>query len=259
MNKIARTWVVIGDSFGAINEDPEAWTFGALKKGYVDRTIDKLSFDVKKINISVSGYQTKDWLKEPIQKGDFYTILLGTNDWWGSDIRVGDKSSYLNREPNTILGNLGVLIDRIRDIDKYNPIFVMNPVESALFVYKPDFYNNRSVISTNPVNGRTIKDIADAIYKYVRGYNIIPINLHDLSGITPANCVKFQRRMINGEIKDIPYPEYLKYPFDPSVETLYPYPEESFDYTYDGLHPTDKGSEVIAEMLAKYINEYYEE
>ena len=33
-------------------------------------------------------------------------------------------------------------------------------------------------------------------------------------------------------------------------EDEYPYPPEAADFTYDGLHPSDKGNEVIASLLA---------
>lgn len=61
--------------------------------------------------------------------------------------------------------------------------------------------------------------------------------------------VRFKRVKTPGGYRNLPYPEYTKYPvcFD---EDEYPYPPEAADFTYDGLHPSDKGNEVIASLLA---------
>ena len=34
------------------------------------------------------------------------------------------------------------------------------------------------------------------------------------------------------------------------IRDRYPYPEAAIDMTYDGLHPSNKGNEIIARMLA---------
>jgi lysophospholipase L1-like esterase len=44
-------------------------------------------------------------------------------------------------------------------------------------------------------------------------------------------------------------------PFNPETDE-YPYPVEAIDMTYDGLHPSDKGYEVIARMLVKILKRY---
>jgi lysophospholipase L1-like esterase len=41
-------------------------------------------------------------------------------------------------------------------------------------------------------------------------------------------------------------------PFNPEKDE-YPYPVESIAMTYDGLHPSDKGYEIIAKRLWKLM------
>ena len=36
----------------------------------------------------------------------------------------------------------------------------------------------------------------------------------------------------------------------------YPYPVDAIDMTYDGLHPSDKGYRIIADMLIKVMKKY---
>ena len=60
---------------------------------------------------------------------------------------------------------------------------------------------------------------------------------------------------MGSEYRDLPWPEeYDGVPFDP-VHDEYPYPPEAADMTFDGLHPSDKGCEIIAELLAAKIEE----
>jgi lysophospholipase L1-like esterase len=53
-----------------------------------------------------------------------------------------------------------------------------------------------------------------------------------------------------GQYKNYKYPDYIDVPFNPETDE-YPYPVESIDMTYDGLHPSDKGNKVIAKMVVK--------
>jgi lysophospholipase L1-like esterase len=62
--------------------------------------------------------------------------------------------------------------------------------------------------------------------------------------------VKFKRLKDpeTGVYKNYSYPAYVDVPFNPEGDE-YPYPLEAIDVTYDGLHPSDKGYEIIAQML----------
>ena len=55
--------------------------------------------------------------------------------------------------------------------------------------------------------------------------------------------------------KNYPYPEFIGIPFNPAADE-YPYPVEAIDITYDGLHPSDKGYDIIAGMLVKIMKKY---
>ena len=80
------------------------------------------------------------------------------------------------------------------------------------------------------------------------------IDLYYKSGMTVANDVKFKRvkDTASGIYRDFKYPEYIAIPFHPGADE-YPYPPDAIGYTYDGLHPSDKGNMVIAGMI---INEF---
>jgi lysophospholipase L1-like esterase len=64
--------------------------------------------------------------------------------------------------------------------------------------------------------------------------------------------VKFKRVKdeATGQYVNLTYPAYTGKAFDP-VEDEYPYPLEAVNMTYDGLHPSDKGYEIIAGMLVQ--------
>jgi hypothetical protein len=44
-------------------------------------------------------------------------------------------------------------------------------------------------------------------------------------------------------------------PFNPETDE-YPYPPAAVNMTYDGLHPSDKGFEIIAGLLEKVMRKY---
>ncbi|HZZ74277.1 MAG TPA: SGNH/GDSL hydrolase family protein, partial [Puia sp.] len=83
------------------------------------------------------------------------------------------------------------------------------------------------------------------------------IDLYYNSGITLENVVKFKRQKdtVTGVYHNIKYPDYIGLPFHPG-EDEYPYPVDAIGYTYDGLHPSNKGYEVIAEMIIKVFKEF---
>lgn len=246
------TWVAIGDSFTYINDHLEE-TGDRLKKGYLDYTKDLLPFKTNLINLGINGSRTETWVNEPLAKGDFYTILLGTNDWWNGSRAIGDYADFLGKGTEiTILGNLGIIIRNIKKINNKAKIFVLNPIERGTFVYIHDI-NNRALDSTHKnVRGYYVKDVAKAIYENVKGENIFPINLHDEAPFTSQNAMKFFRVKRDNKIIDLSYEEFHKDPFKDSLD-IYPYPKEAMGYMCDGLHPTDEGYQIIASILSKYL------
>ncbi|MBK6817852.1 MAG: SGNH/GDSL hydrolase family protein [Saprospiraceae bacterium] len=55
-----------------------------------------------------------------------------------------------------------------------------------------------------------------------------------------------------GLYKNFRYPSFIDIPFDTTLDE-YPYPVDAIGMTYDGLHPSDKGYEVIAKSLARLL------
>ena len=245
------TWCAIGDSFTYLDSHLEQTGY-RLHKGYLTRTLELLPAGVQLLNLGINGSATMDWLTEEIPPADFYTILLGTNDWFSRHTPPGTESDYKNGVSGTILGNLKQLIESVRKAAPVAPVFVMNPVERGEFVCLSD-YENHAHGSDKPENGVWLKDVAELIFTHVRGRNIYPIDLHTRSGFTPENAIRFKRIMKNGAAQDLTYEEYRNLPeFNPATD-IYPYPEEAIRMTYDGLHPSDEGAEIIAKILSEEI------
>jgi len=58
-----------------------------------------------------------------------------------------------------------------------------------------------------------------------------------------------------GMYKKYPYPKFIKIPFNPETDE-YPYPVAAMNVTFDGLHPSDKGFSMIADMLVHVMKNY---
>lgn len=250
-----KTIVAIGDSFTYIDAHLEESNF-ILKEGYVTRYAKKLHFDSHIINVGVNGESTEGFRTNPIEKGDIYTILLGTNDWWGSSRPIGTREDFLNGKDETIVGNLGHLIKRIFLLSPNAEIFLGTPLPRGKFVYLFDF-NNNADSSAKPRFGRTLEEVAKGICAHCHGQGIHLIDCYHEAGFTVANSVNFMRLETKGGIQDVLYPNYLYVEFNPKTK-VYPYPPESWNMTYDGLHPTDKGSEALALLFADAINKWFD-
>lgn len=243
-------WVAIGDSFTYLDAHQSLWT-DRFEKGYVTRTKEKLPFPCDVTNLGVDGAIVDTFVSVAFPQADFYTILLGTNDWNSELYPIGDKADFLARKPQTFVGHLGIIIDHIREVSPKAVIFVMNPVERAHFVYARDQFHD-ALDSTHRKKFGYLRDYASAIMTSIEGENVVTVDAHRLTGITVGNAVRFMRVLTKeGTIRDLVYPEYCEWTYDPHGP--YPYPKEAWDMTYDGLHPSDKGAERIAEVLADSI------
>lgn len=238
-------WCAIGDSFTYLNDHLDETGY-RLHKGYLTRILEKMpEYPLELNNIGINGSTFQDWIEQSIPEADLYTILLGTNDWHHA-FPVG---SIYQRTMGTILGNLGILLDHIRQVSPHVPIVAGNPVERADFVYLLDPENNAPG-SYMPESGVWLKDLAQAILKAYDVEGVHTVDLWNESGFTQDRLVHFKRV----QNKNLSYPDYIGIPFDPKHDE-YPYPPEAVALTYDGLHPSDEGADILASLYAGKMRE----
>ena len=243
-------WCAIGDSFTYLNDHPEETGY-RVTEGYISRTRRKTgAFSV--INLGKNGSATPDWLEEKFPEAELYTVLLGTNDWHRG-VPLGTQEDFEAKKEGSILGNLSVILEHIRQAGPEGKIIVMNPVERGDFVYILDPLNHAHG-SYAPDQGQMLCDIAEGIRNACESAGIPFLDLHGLSGFAPETAVRFKRVKTAEGYRELPWPAYIDVPVDYENDD-YPYPPEAADYTYDGLHPSDKGNEAIACLLAEKIRE----
>ncbi len=243
-------WCAVGDSFTYLNDHLDETGY-RVSKGYLSRILEKLPV-LELRNIGINGSTFRDWIDQPIPEADLYTVLLGTNDWHAG-FALGTEEDFQRRRPGTILGHLGILLEHIREASPDAKILVGNPVERADFVYLLDPENNAPG-SYAPEHGQRLSSVAEGILKACGNAGIPTVNCHDLSGFTQEKLIRFKRVRVGKTYRDLPYPDYVGIPFRPK-EDDYPYPMEAMALTYDGLHPTDEGCEVLAGLFAEKITE----
>lgn len=241
-----KVWCAIGDSFTYLNDHLDETGY-RVTKGYLSRILQKLP-ELTLKNIGVNGSTTEDWLSIPVPAADIYTILLGTNDWhWQKEL--GTEEDFENQKSGTILGNLGVLVQKIRKVNPAAEILMLNPVERADFVCILDTLNQAQG-SYAPEAGRMLSEVSDAIYRCAVHAGISALDLHKECGFTQENVIHFKRLRYHGTYQNLSYPDYVGVAYHPEMDE-YPYPEEAVALTYDGLHPSDEGNEILAELIAK--------
>jgi lysophospholipase L1-like esterase len=245
------TWVAIGDSITYLNDHQDE-TGNRLTKGYMTQLTEKFP-NVQYINQGHNGW-TAISIAEKIEtlglvKADVYTVFLGTNDWWAGKA-IGTLDDYRqDTGAGTLHGAFRIIISKLKQLNKKAKIILMTPLQRGDFVYINSFKNN-AFGSYRPKNGQSLEQFANAILA-IGAYEKIPVvDLYHDSGIHQENMVNFKRLKDSktGEYKAYKYPDYVGVPFNPETDE-YPYPVESINMTYDGLHPSDKGNQIIAEML----------
>jgi lysophospholipase L1-like esterase len=249
------SWVAIGDSITYLNEHPDE-TGNRITKGYMTRVVEKLPF-LKYVNQGHNGW-TSGGIANKIEelgliKADVYTIFLGTNDWWQGR-PVGTIEDYKNDSGNTTLfGSYRIIINKLRTLNPASKIILITPMQRGDFVYISNGKNN-AWGSYKEKNGQSLAQFAQAISAIGKLEHFDVLDLYHKSGITQKNMVKFKRLKdpVSGLYRNYKYPHFVGIPFDPGTDE-YPYPPESINMTYDGLHPSDKGYEVIANMLVKLL------
>lgn len=252
------TWVAIGDSITYLNDHTDE-TGKRITKGYMTMVTEKLPH-FKYINKGYNGW-TSGGIASSIDKlgiptADVYSVFLGTNDWWQGR-PVGSIEDYKNNTGNnTVYGSFRIIIDKLRSINKDAKIILITPLQRADFVYINDFKNN-AYGSYKEKNGQHLSQFADAVINIAELENLTVVDLYNKSGITLQNMVRYKRLKdpTTGTYKNYTYPGYTTIPFNPATDE-YPYPADAIDMTYDGLHPSDKGFEVISNMLIKIMEKY---
>jgi lysophospholipase L1-like esterase len=249
------SWVAIGDSITYINDHPDE-SGNRITKGYMTRVTEKLPH----IHYTNKGYNgwtaikiATDIEKLGIQRADIYSIFLGTNDWWSSK-PLGTFADYENHTgTSTVYGAFRVIINKLRALNSKAGIVLITPMQRVDFVYFNNFKNN-AYGSYKAKDGQYLEDFANAVNTIAQYEHIAVVDLYHKKGMDHSQLVRFKRLKDpqSGEYKNYPYPNFIGVPFDPARDE-YPYPKESINITYDGLHPSDKGYEMIAESLAKIL------
>ena len=244
-------WIAIGDSITYLNEHPEE-TGNRITKGYMTRVVEKLpqiSYNNKGFNGWTASMVASEIDNLGIVSSGIYTVFLGTNDWW-SGLPLGTFNDYFENKGNTTFyGSCRIIISKLRNLNKKAKIVLITPMQRGDFVYIAD-WNNNAWGSYKQKNGQSLADFAEAVEIIGKYEKIKVVDLYNHSGITLENMVKFKRVKdeTTGQYSNLTYPDYVGKPFNPHTDE-YPYPMDAIAMTYDGLHPSDQGYEIIAGML----------
>ncbi len=253
------TWVAIGDSITYLNEHPDE-TGNRVKKGYMTRVVEKLpsfTYFNQGHNGWTSGGIAEKFDELNVQTADVYSIFLGTNDWWQGR-PIGSLDDYKNsRDNKTINSSFGIIISKIRQLNPQAKIVLITPLQRMDFVYLFDYTNN-AWGSYKEKNGQTLEAVAAAIQSIGDYENIPVLDLYHEPSLSIEHAVKFKRLKDpkTGKYTNYHYPASNNILFNP-VTDEYPYPINAIDMTYDALHPSDKGNEVIAGKLAALLGSLF--
>ena len=252
------TWIAIGDSITYLNEHIDE-TGNRITKGYMTRVVEKLT-NITYINQGHNGWTSGGFADKidslGLIKADVYSVFLGTNDWWHGR-QLGSLSDYkTNTGNNTVYGSFRIIINKLRSLNSDARIILITPMQRVDFVYIADM-NNKAYGSYKEKNGQSLAQFAEAIINIGKLENFAVVDLYNEPKLKIKNLVKFKRLKdpVTNAYKNYPYPGFIDVPFNPSTDE-YPYPVEAIGLTYDGLHPSDKGYEIIAEKLINIMKKY---
>jgi lysophospholipase L1-like esterase len=247
------SWVAIGDSITYLNDHLNE-TGNRVTKGYLTRVTEKLPH-IHYINQGRNGWtaiRTAQQIEKlGLQKADVYSVLLGTNDWWRGE-PLGTLNDYTNNTGiSTVCGAFKVIITKLRSLNPQAKIILITPMQRGDFVYINN-QKNTAWGSYKDKNNQWLSQFADAVKAIGKLENIEVVDLYHKGSLSVKHLVKFKRLKdrATGQYQNYKYPAYTTLPFDPETDE-YPYPTQAIDKTYDGLHPSDKGNEIMAGMLVK--------
>lgn len=250
------SWVAIGDSITYLNDHLEE-TGNRVHKGYLSRVTDELKW-LNYINKGYNGWTARAVAEKierlNIPKAEIYTVFLGTNDWWAGR-PVGQIEDYkYNKGNDTFYSSMAIIINKIRKLSPKARIILITPMQRADFVYIAD-KNNNAYGSYKEKSGQTLEDFANATLNIGAESGFKVIDLYHDKSLGLKKLVKFKRLKIpgTGTYKNYSLKSSFNIPFNPQNDD-YPYPPEAIQMTYDGLHPSDSGNQVIANKLIKVLS-----
>ena len=160
-----------------------------------------------------------------------------------------------NSGNNTLYGSFRIIVDKLRSLNGDAEIILITPMQRTDFVYINDMKNNAHG-SYKTKNGQSLEQFSNAIAAIAKHEGLRLVDLYHTRRMGIKNLVKFKRLkdpQTKGAYRNYPYPDYVGIPFNPEKDE-YPYPADAIDITYDGLHPSDKGYDIIAGMLVKIMS-----
>jgi lysophospholipase L1-like esterase len=248
------TWTAIGDSFTYLNDHLNE-SQDRVTKGWITRTTELIP-GLKYTNQGHNYWTTveiADHIDQfNLQPADVYTIFLGTNDWM-LGVPLGTLADYTNSTgTGTLNGAYRVIVNKLRSLNPNAHIILFTPMQRGDFVYILNPRINCSG-SYKDMKGQSLESFADAMRNIADKENFTVVDLYHEPRLALNFAVKFKylRDPKTNQYKEYPYPEYTNISFKETDE--YPYPVRAMDTTYDGVHPSDKGSAIVAELVAKAI------
>lgn len=252
------TWVAIGDSITYLNDHQDE-TGNRISKGYLTLIGEEFP-NLKIVNKGYNGWTAvaiaEQFHKLDIPKADIYSIFLGTNDWWAGK-PLGTIQDFQDATGiATVHGAFRAILDNIRSLNPEAKIVILTPMKRVDFVYINDPTNN-AFGSYQAKNQQDLESFADALKNIGKEADLPVIDLYHHSQLDFEDLVHFKwmKNPASGDYQKYAYPDFIGVPFDPKVD-VYPYPTESIAMTYDGLHPSDAGYQLIFECLLPYFKEW---
>ncbi len=256
LKKKTKVWLALGDSITYLNDHPNE-TGNRITNGYMSLICEK-NKHISYINQGHNGWTAVRIAEEidklQLQKADFYTVFLGTNDWWQGKTLGSIQNYQQNTGTSTFFGAYRIILDKLKSMNPDAKIVLLTPMQRVDFVYINNF-KNRAYGSYRAKNNQYLEQFAEAIRHIGQIEKMKVIDLYHNKDLSMDKLVKFKwlKDSTTNQYRAFPYPQFIDIPFNPETDE-YPYPESSIALTYDGLHPSDAGYQIISNELKKYIH-----